>query len=166
MDGSWVAFGGAILALVGTVAVSIVNWFALIKTSKLQMEQARLSVSAASSLALMTQQAERAAAFFSSIEQLDRLTQSPDFQLDRIRLVAERVNVESALLQPFLTQELARCVMALARSFDALVAANSIDEIKAAMATMKARRSEFLLTYFADRKILADTARPMTAGRA
>lgn len=160
MDGSWIAFVGSVLALLGTIAVSVVNRRTLIHTSQLQMQQARLSVNASSSLALMTQQAERSAAFFSAIEQLDRLTQDPQFEMEKIRVIAEKVNIESAVLQPFLNRELAYTVMCLARSYDQLASAESVEAVRTATATMKAKRSEFLTGYFENRQSLMDAARP------
>ncbi|WP_040065001.1 hypothetical protein [Pseudomonas batumici] len=160
MDGPWIAFGGAVIALVGTIAVALLSRYTLIQTSKLQMQQARLSVNATSSLALLSQQAEKAAAFFSAIEQLDRLTQGENLDRANVKAVAEKVNIESAMLQPYLTKDLASIVMALARSYDQLAAAEAEADIWEATRDMKQKRSDFLYAYFQNREQLISSAKP------
>ncbi|WP_448651807.1 hypothetical protein ACSHWC_29095 [Pseudomonas fluorescens] len=160
MDSSWIAFAASVAALIGTITVAVVSGRFLIQSSKLQMQQARLSVNAASSLALLSQQAEKSAAFFSAIEQLDRLTQRDNIDRAGVKAIAEKVNIESAMLQPYLTRELASIVMSLARSYDQIAAAESDVDIQAATRNMKQKRSEFLIAYFQNREQLISSAKP------
>lgn len=54
----------AIVSLFGTLAVALISGAYLVQTSRVQMEQTKVSISATSSLSILNQQAERMAPFF------------------------------------------------------------------------------------------------------
>ena len=151
---------GSVSALLGAVAgASIAGYFSY-KSAKVQLEQAKLSVSATSALAILNQQGDRAGPFFLEVESLIRLIQKTDYQPEDVKEIAQRVNNQRAMLQPHLPHALAVDAIKLGLSFDRLARSSGFEEISGAVQEIKESQTRFATGYYTYRESLIALCQP------
>ncbi|MBA1243420.1 hypothetical protein [Pseudomonas japonica] len=153
------AIVGAVSGIAGTAAGSLVAGYFSHSNAKIQLEQAKLSIAATSSLAMLNQLAERVAPFFLAVEEMNRLVLQGGYGPDHVKAVAQKVNNERALLQSHLPQDLSKIASDLGKSFDTLASVRG-DDIDEAVSIVKARREMFFQEYYAYRERLIYLAQP------
>lgn len=151
----------AIVSLFGTLAVALISGAYLVQTSRIQMEQTKVSISATSSLSILNQQAERMAPFFLVIDQLDMTGSQKDVTLKQLNEIAHSVKIESAKLRPFLSDNLAAMVWDIGNDFYKL--SDSVREdksVKEAIDKLYADKQKFIGTYYVEREAMLCIAFP------
>lgn len=158
--GSLVVLIGSVTAFVGTVAVSVVSGMFSYRSTKLQYEQAKLSVTASSSLALLSELGQRTSSFFVALEAINRLIKQDDYKPADVKDIAQKVNVELASMQAFLPEALAGAARNLGQAFDRLAVARGPDPIGEAVDQLNLSRSQFVSSYYQYREFLMKLAQP------